>query len=131
MANPNPTPPPEEYRFKPGQSGNPKGAPKGTRHLSSIIQELENELDWSKTTLKNKTELAEQYGKNGFKAMVYVAFTKAMTGDTKAMEWLAKYGYGTKIDVTSNDKSIFTEKELVIKVIDDTTRTEQETETST
>ena len=28
MANKNPTPPPEEYRFKPGQSGNPGGRPK-------------------------------------------------------------------------------------------------------
>jgi hypothetical protein len=31
MANPNPTPPPIEYRWKPGQSGNPGGTAKGAR----------------------------------------------------------------------------------------------------
>lgn len=115
MANPNPTPPPEEHRFKPGESGNPKGKPKGTIHLSTIIQELADDMDWSKTTLKNKEELAKTYGKNGFKAMVYVALTKAMTGDTQAMTWLAKYGYGDKlkIDVTDTRKDILARYGLI------------------
>jgi hypothetical protein len=34
--------PPEKYRFKPGQSGNPHGRPKSTKNLTKIIQE---ELD--------------------------------------------------------------------------------------
>lgn len=32
MANPNPPPPPEHSRFKPGQSGNPGGKPVNTRN---------------------------------------------------------------------------------------------------
>lgn len=84
-----------------GEVRNPKGKPKGTKHLSTIIQELANNIDWDKTTLKNKDELKQKYGKNGFKAVAYVALTKAMTGDTRAMEWLAKHGYGTNIDITS------------------------------
>jgi hypothetical protein len=116
--------------FKKGQSGNPKGLPKGTPHLSTIIKELADNMDWSKTTLKNKDELAKTYGKNGFKAMVYVALTKAMAGDTKAMEWLAKYGYGQKIDITSNENDLFNMNELVIKVVkareDDTDTTKPE-----
>ena len=75
---------------------------KGTKHLSTIIQELANDIDWDKTTLKNKDELKVKYGKNGFKAVAYVALTKAMTGDTKAMEWLAKHGYGNTVNLHVN-----------------------------
>lgn len=89
--------------YKPGEerakiNGSKGGTNKaGSKHLSTIIQELANDIDWDKTTLKNKDELKVKYGKNGFKAVAYVALTKAMTGDTKAMEWLAKHGYGNKL----------------------------------
>lgn len=104
---------------------------KGSKHLSTIIKELADDIDWSKTTLKNKDELKAKYGKNGFKAVAYVALTKAMTGDTKAMEWLAKYGYGQKLDITSNENDLFNMNELVIKVVkareDDTDNPKPET----
>ena len=78
----------------------------GSLHLSTIIQELAEDIDWEKTTLKNKDELKAKYGKNGFKAVAYVALTKAMTGDVKAMEWLAKHGYGSNINVNVNRNPI-------------------------
>jgi hypothetical protein len=31
-------PPPAEYRFKPGQSGNPKGRPKGTKNFKTMFE---------------------------------------------------------------------------------------------
>lgn len=83
-------------------------AKKGSKHLSTIIRELADDIDWSKTTLNNKDELAKKYGKNGLKAVAYVALTKAMTGDTRAMEWLAKHGYGSNIDITSNGETLKT-----------------------
>lgn len=104
----------------------------GSKHLKTLIQEIGNEIDWEKTNLKDKAKMKELYGKNAWKAIVYVAVTKAISGDTKAMDWLAKNGYGQNIDITSNDRSIFTEKELIIKVIDNgDTSVQQETETST
>ena len=93
-------------QFKPGQSGNPDGKPKGSKHLSTIIRDVIGDIDWSKTTLKNKAELNEKYGKNGWKALVYVAHTKAMTGDIQAMKWLAENGYGKHVDITSNGEAI-------------------------
>lgn len=32
--------PPKEYQFKPGQSGNPAGLPKGTRWMKTRLREL-------------------------------------------------------------------------------------------
>lgn len=73
----------------------------GSKHLSTLIKEIGQNIDWSKTNLKNKAELELKYGKNGWRGLVYVAFTKAMAGDTKAMDWLAKNGYGQNIDITT------------------------------
>ena len=106
MANPNPVPPPEETRWKPGQSGNPKGKPKGSLNLSTLIREIGESIDWDKTNLKNKEELKAKYGNNGWKAIVYVAWTKAMAGDPQAMKWLAENGFGKHVDVTSNGETI-------------------------
>jgi hypothetical protein len=46
--------PPVEYRFKPGQSGNPGGRPKGTS-ISAIMSELRDEVDPKEK--KNRAEI--------------------------------------------------------------------------
>lgn len=89
-----------------GEVRNPKGKPKGTKHLKTIIQEIGHNIDWDKTTLKDKDRMKELYGNNAWKAIVYVAVTMAAAGDIKAMDWLAKNGYGTNIDVTSDGERI-------------------------
>lgn len=101
-------------KFKSGQSGNPDGKPKGSIHLSTLIQELQ-EVDWELTNLKNKDELKKRYGKRGWNALVHVAFSKAMSGDVKAMEWLAKHGYGEKLNVEIADHR----KEILAKYMKD------------
>jgi hypothetical protein len=75
----------------------------GSRHLSTIIREIGENIEWDKTTLKNKDQMKQLYGNNGWTAIVYVALTKAMAGDSKAMDWLAKHGYGDKLVVEIND----------------------------
>lgn len=91
--------------FKPGESGNPNGRPKGSKSLATIIRELENEdFDWSKVPIKNQ-EAAKTMG-SPFKAIVLVALGQAMGGDRHAREWLRKAGYGDKLDITSNDQPI-------------------------
>lgn len=100
-----------------GESGNPDGKPLGTKHLSTIIQELENDIDWDVTQLKDKEELKKRYGKQGLKAMVIVAFSKAMSGNVQAMTFLAKYGYGEK-QIHSFEKGLFSDDKLQIEIVD-------------
>lgn len=78
----------------------------GSKHLSTIIREIAENIEWDKTTLKNKEQLQATYGKNGWKAIVYVAFTKAMTGDPQAMKWLAENGFGKNIDITTGGEAL-------------------------
>ncbi len=78
----------------------------GSKHLSTLIREIGNNIDWSKTTLKNKDQLKQMYGNNGFKALVYVAMTKALAGDPQAMKFIAENGFGKHLDITSNGKDV-------------------------
>ena len=101
MANPNPTPPPEETRWKKGQSGNPKGKPKGSKHISTHIQEMLNDPDFE-LKLKDGTILKGR----PVEAILKTAVAKAVSGDMRAFDMLGKYGYGTKLDITSEGEKI-------------------------
>lgn len=94
--------PPKEHQFKPGQSGNPKGLPKGTKHLSTWIQEMLNEEISFKIKSDPKGELEEFKGVP-IKAIIAVAIHRAMLGDKDAREWLARHGYGTQLVLNIGD----------------------------
>jgi hypothetical protein len=73
--------PPAASRFQPGQSGNPKGRPKGARNISSIARDaLERAISikekgkWRKTTVR--------------KAAFQRLAEKAIAGDVKALQCL-------------------------------------------
>ena len=97
MANPNPTPPPEKNRFKPGQSGNPKGRTKGTKNISKALARLlEEEIEVKKKgpdgdLIKEKMSVAD--------AIAYRQVNKAMSGDLHAAKWIADRVEGS---VTNN-----------------------------
>lgn len=115
MSEVGPGKPPIEHRFKPGQSGNPKGRPKGSKSLATIVRELENEdFDWSLVPIKQK-ELAAKIG-SPWKAIVYTAIAKSFSGDTKAMEWLRKSGYGDKLDILSGGERIQSQPVIISQI---------------
>ena len=87
--------------WKPGQSGTPTGKPKGTKHLSKCIREAIEDA-----TYKQKLEDGQLIAEMPVKAIVSALIAKAIAGDYKAIDLLAKYGYGTKMDVTSDDKPL-------------------------
>ncbi len=87
--------------WKPGQSGNPAGKPKGTKHLSSWIRELLEDESFTAKLANGKTAKGAPV-----KALVQSLIIRALDGDTKAFDLLAKYGYGTKIDLTSKEQAL-------------------------
>jgi hypothetical protein len=101
-----------------------KSSKAGSKHLKTLIQDIGNNIDWDKTTLKDKSQMKEMYGNNAWKALTYVAFTKAMAGDPKAMDWLAKNGYGQSIDVTSDGQAIKTATIIDLGNVTNITETE-------
>lgn len=69
--------PPKHTQFKPGQSGNPKGRPKGVKNLAT---DLEEEL--SEKIVVN--EGGEQNEITKQRAMLKALLAKALKGDTRA-----------------------------------------------
>lgn len=81
--------PPKSTRFKPGQSGNPQGRPKGQRNLAT---DIEQEL--SETILVNEggrqTVITKQ------RAMIKALLAKALKGDTRASAVLIQLAQGVE-----------------------------------
>lgn len=74
------------------------GKPKGTKHLSTHIQEMLNDESFE-LKLKDGTLLKER----PIAAIIKTAVAKSISGDNKWAEWLAKHGYGERIKVEIED----------------------------
>lgn len=94
-------------QFKPGQSGNPAGKPKGIKHISTWIQELLSEEDFETVLLDAKKGVVDYKGPP-IKAIVMAARHKAAQGDDKSREWLAKYGWGQKLQLSNDPENPIT-----------------------
>ena len=73
--------PPKNTQFQPGQSGNPQGRPKGTKNLST---DLDEELNQKILV----TEGGKQQEVTKQRAMIKTLFAKAMQGNTQAAKAL-------------------------------------------
>lgn len=80
-----------------GQSGSPKGKPKGTRHIRLIIREM---LEAHSFTYDINGQIESE---TAGQAIVAALIVKAMSGDLKTFDLLAKCGYGEKLDEISFD----------------------------
>lgn len=89
---------------KKGDVRNPGGKPKGTKHLSTWIQQLLNDEKFE-TQIQQGYKIVSYKGAP-IKAIVQAQMIKAINGDVKAFDALGKYGYGTKMDVTSNGEKL-------------------------
>jgi len=69
----------ELNQFKPGESGNPSGRPRGSRNLSTILAEmLEEEIEITEAGVKSKKKFAD--------VIVRKLIRKANEGDIKAIQ---------------------------------------------
>jgi hypothetical protein len=76
--------PPAEYRFKKGQSGNPKGRPRGSKNLMTLMEhELEQQVPVQENGHRRKITKRE--------AMVKQLINKAVLGDLKTFLFLVPH----------------------------------------
>ena len=99
-----------------GRLAGQKSSKKGSKHISTIVRELMEDLDWDKIPVKNKEDFKKRYGKNGWLAITSVAIGQAATGDRHAREWLRKAGFGDKLTLDL-EKDVFDSMELKIKLV--------------
>ena len=75
--------PPERSRFKKGQSGNPKGRPKGIKNLKTdLVEELAEQI--------LVTEAGHQQPRSKQRAMIKSLMAKAISGNVNAANALLK-----------------------------------------
>lgn len=86
-----------DTQFQPGQSGNPAGVPKGTKHLSTWIQQLLNDEKFE-AQIQRGLKIVDYKGAP-IKAIIQAQMIRALNGDVKAFDVLGKYGYGTKTEI--------------------------------
>lgn len=116
--------------FKPGQSGNPKGRPKGIKNWSTIVQQLLADEKLLDVHLQKKPSYWEDLpNKNAANAIVMAMIIHAMSGKKDAAEWLRKAGFGDKFTHEFEDGLFQTTKievEIVKPQIEDVGNTEPE-----
>jgi hypothetical protein len=95
--------PPVDRQFKPGQSGNPKGRPKGRKNLKTIFVEVLNKKVklWDKN--KNRTRTVSK-----LEAMIEVISNKALTGDPRALATIVQIGERLDVFNSLSDVTIDT-----------------------
>lgn len=90
---------------KKGEVRNPKGKPKGTKHISTWIQEMLNDPDFE-TVLIDANKGAIPFKGAPLEAIIKVAMHKAIHDKDKGQqwaEWLAKHGYGNRLVLETSD----------------------------
>ena len=106
--------------WKPGQSGNPHGRPKGVKSWSTIVQQLLADEDLLKKMTANLKGLPPYFDslptKNAANAIVATMLIKAISGDKQAAEWLRKTGFGDKM-LHEFDEGFFQAQKLEVEIV--------------
>jgi hypothetical protein len=100
--------PPREHRFKEGQSGNPKGRPKGRKNEDTILHEI----------LYRKISITEggRTRKAPYIEVMLLRFAKdALHGDAKAAAFLLnRYGARVQGDAVENEELAPDDQDILV-----------------
>lgn len=97
--------PPKAHQFKPGQSGNPKGRPKGAKSRETILREVANR----KISIRQDGKIRKITFLEG---IIYRIAEKSLQGDTKSaallLGQLAAIAStpGVETEMTPDDKAV-------------------------
>ena len=86
-----------------GEIRNPGGKPKGTKHISTHIQEMLNDPNFE-LKLKDGSIIKGR----PMDAIIKTAIAKGVSGDMRAFDMLGKYGYGQKLEIAHGGEVTFT-----------------------
>lgn len=103
--------PPESGKFKPGQSGNPTGRPKGAKNLKTV---LEDEF-YEKVVLKENGKTMKI---PKLQAMIKSLMAKAIKGDNKSATTLINLALktaATELDVKLEDTDLSATDEAILE----------------
>lgn len=97
-----------DTQFKPGESGNPAGKPKGSKHINTWIQELVEDEEFEAKLFDAKSMSVVDFKGAPIKAIVGAAVNEALLSNDPnvrkaAREWLAKYGWPAKNEISGPD----------------------------
>lgn len=91
--------------WKPGQSGNYKGRPKGTRNWSSIIQRMLADKDFADAVINNKPAWWRTLpNKNMAEIIASAMLIRAAQGDVACANWVRVTAYGNTGKYVSEQK---------------------------
>lgn len=80
--------------YKPGQSGNTKGRPKGIISVGARIRAILEQGDQLPVAVKQTIETAVGEGKNALDAVIMVGLLQALQGEVKWAKLLLEHGWG-------------------------------------
>jgi hypothetical protein len=103
--------PPEEHRFRPGQSGNPGGRPKRTQ---TLLQDISEELQRPTTVKVHGAQLTV----TAQRAAAIRAVTAACDGDIKALSLLLGFCLRTQSEHSATPDAIPTEDDVDVERAD-------------
>ena len=99
--------PPKEYRFRPGQSGNLQGRPKGSKNTATLLREiLDRKIEVRSGNTTRKISVREA---------ILTRFTEsALKGDTKSAAFLLQRYDGSEADQEYVEKTTTPEEQEII-----------------